>query len=430
MGKLYGAVRSVNITPPLGMALGGYMGRDHGAEGIMDDLFAKALVLSDGSEKAVLVTTDVAAIDYDLTKLVKDIVQKNTDIKGENVMITASHTHSGPNACRRESNYAWMNIGDTEVNSAYYTILCQNIANAIIWANNNLEEVSIGVGRGSLLGIGSNRQDPTKPFDSEVYVLRIDGKNHEPMAVVVNYACHPTVLSESNYFVSGDFPSYMMRGISKLYPSCEAMFFQGAAGNISSRYNRKGSGFDEARRMGEMLAGEVIKVMNNVTMVDEIDIKVFNLPVEIPVRDFAPDEICVKKIEDAKRNLARLQKEGATDGLLRAAIVMLQGAEINYMLKKSLKIKAFSSEMQLIKLGKTLVVSVPGELFNEIGIKVKKLSEKYDIIVAGYANDYIGYIPTAECYDEDSYESGVAMVGRDAEKIILESAEKLVSMVE
>jgi len=165
-------------------------------------------------------------------------------------------------------------------------------------------------------------------------------------------------------------------------------------------------------------------------MVDEIDIKVFNLPVEIPVRDFAPDEICVKKIEDAKRNLARLQKEGATDGLLRAAIVMLQGAEINYMLKKSLKIKAFSSEMQLIKLGKTLVVSVPGELFNEIGIKVKKLSEKYDIIVAGYANDYIGYIPTAECYDEDSYESGVAMVGRDAEKIILESAEKLVSMVE
>jgi len=429
MGRLYGAVRSVNITPPVGMALGGYMGRDHGAEGIMDDLFAKVLVLSDGSKKAVLVTTDVAALDYNLTKLVRDIVQRNTDIKGENVMITASHTHSGPNACRRENNYAWMNIGDSEVNSAYYTMLCQNIANAVIWANNNLEEVSIGTGRGCLLGIGSNRQDPSKPFDSEVYVLRVDNKDHEPIAVVVNYACHPTVLSESNYFISGDFPSYMMRGISKLYPKCEAMFVQGAAGNISSRYNRRGSGFDEARRMGEMLAGEVIKVMNNVTMVDEIDIKIFDMPLKIPVRSFEPDEICIKKIEDAKRNLARLQKDGAPESMVRAAIVMLQGAEINYMLKKSLDIKAFNSQMQLIKLGKTLVVSVPGELFNEIGVKIKKLSKKYDIIIAGYANDYIGYIPTTECYDEDSYESAVAMVGRDAEKIILESAEKLVSMV-
>jgi len=429
MGKLYGAVRSVNITPPIGMALGGYMGRDHGSEGIMDDLFAKVLVLSDGNEKAVLVTAEVAALDYHITKRVRNIVQKNTDIRGENIMVTASHTHSGPNACRRESNYAWMNIGDSDVNSAYYTLLCENIANAVIWANNNLEEIKIGMGRGSLVGLGSNRQDPNKTFDSEVYVLRIDNKYDEPIAVVVNYACHPTVLSENNYFVSGDFPSYMMRGISKLYPKCEAMFIQGAAGNISSRYNRRSSGFDEARRMGEMLAGEVIKVMNTVLMVDEIDINAFNLPVEIPVRNFDPDEKCIKKIEDAKNNLDRLKKEGASEKIMRAAVVTLQGAEINYMLKKSLDIKAFNTEMQLIKLGETVIVSVPGELFNEIGIKIKRLSEKYHIIIAGYANDYIGYILTTESYDEDNYESGVAMVGWDAEKIILESAEKLVSML-
>ena len=62
-------------------------------------------------------------------------------------MITASHTHSGPAASRMEGNYSWMNIKGSEIDEAYYTLLRENIARAILWANNELEEVAIGTGK-------------------------------------------------------------------------------------------------------------------------------------------------------------------------------------------------------------------------------------------------------------------------------------------
>ncbi|NLL98443.1 MAG: hypothetical protein GX223_03955, partial [Tepidanaerobacter sp.] len=373
---------------------------------------------------------DLSGVGHDLTQSIRKIVEENSDIKGKNIMITASHTHSGPAASRMEGNYSWMNIKGSEIDEAYYTLLRENIARAILWANNELEEVAIGTGKGSLVGLGSNRQDPNKPFDHEVNVLRVDSKRgDQPIAVIVNYPCHPTVLSAENYLISGDFPSYMAKGISRFFPGCEAMFMQGAAGDISTRHNRRESTFKEAKRMGEMLAGEVIKVMNQMCMTDEIDLTSFLLPLQIPVREFEADEVCVKKIEDAKKALRRLQEEGAPENIVRTAIVNLQGAERYYVLKQSLNFREFNTEMQLFKLGKTAIVAVPAELFNKIGQEIKSLSCKYNVIVAGYANDYVGYVLDAESYGEDSYEAGVSMVHKDAEKIIVNTAKELISMI-
>ena len=428
--KLLGAIKSINITPPIGINLAGYSDRSHGAEGIKDELFAKTLVLSDGKEKIVLVTTDLTGIDYNFTKNVRKLVEKNSNIKGQNIMITASHTHSGPSACKMESNYAWMNIGNSEMEISYYKLLIEAIARLIIWANNSLQEIKIGFDKGLLTNLGSNRRDPNKPFDSEVNVLRIDDENNQPIAAVVNYSCHPTVLSAENYLISGDFPSYMMKGISRFYQGCEAMFAQGAAGDISTRHTRRESSFNEAKRMGEMLAGESIKVLNKVYMTNRLDIKSLITPIKIPIREFDSDDECIQRIEDAKRNLNKLKKEGAPANIIRSAEVILQGAEKNYMIKKDLKIKEFNTEMQLIQLGDNVIISIPGELFNKIGTKIKKLTEKYNIIVAGYANDYIGYILDSESYTEESYESGASMVSHEAEKIIVDAAEKLITMIE
>lgn len=105
-----------------------------------------------------------------------------------------------------------------------------------------------------MVGLGSNRQDPNKPFDHEVNVLRVDSKRgDQPIAVIVNYPCHPTVLSAENYLISGDFPSYMAKGISRFFPGCEAMFMQGAAGDISTRHNRRESTFKELSEWAKCL---------------------------------------------------------------------------------------------------------------------------------------------------------------------------------
>lgn len=129
---VYGAVKSVNITPPACCTLTGYLERDHGAEGIKDELYAKVLVLFDGNTKIVLVTTDLAGVDNNFTKKIRTAVEEKTDINGNNIMISASHTHSGPAACRVEGNYNWVSSKDFEVDRAYYLLLKKSIANAII----------------------------------------------------------------------------------------------------------------------------------------------------------------------------------------------------------------------------------------------------------------------------------------------------------
>lgn len=430
MKSLLGATRSVDITPPVGLTLTGYAGRKGGSKGVKDRLFAKVLVLSDGINKIAIVSADLSAVDHNLTKEVRKKVESCTDIVGHSITVTASHTHSAPSGCMDEENYPWMNMGNSEADMDYYYMLSNMIADAIICANRDLEEVSIGVSEGSLVGLGSNRIDDVKTVDTSVNVIRIDNKDNEPIAIIVNYACHPTVLSAENYLISGDFPSYTMKLISRVYPRCEVMFLQGAAGDISTRRNRRESTFQEAKRFGDMLAGEVIKVMNQIEMCNEMRIKSFNTAEEVPVRNFKSDKESIEDIESARMNLQRLKHECAKDKDIRTAEVDLQGSEIYYKMKKSLKIEAFNIEMQIIMLGKTAILSIPGELFNEIGLKIKKLTDGKNVMVAGYANGYIGYILTTDYYDIACYESKVTMVSRDAEKIIINVSEKLLSMAD
>lgn len=276
-----------------------------------------------------------------------------------------------------------------------------------------------------MVGLGSNRRNQAKPFDTEVKVMRVDSEDDKPIAILVNYACHPTVLSAENYLVSGDYPSYMMKGIERVYPNCEAMFLQGAAGDISTRHNRRGSTFKEAKRMGYMLSGKALEIATKIETSSYAELNSAIIPLNISVRKFASEEECLKNIKKAKKILEELKQKGAPQNQIRTAVVTLQGAERNYTLKKSLKIKEFVTEMQLLRLGNAVIVSVPGELFNELGLRIKSLSDQHDIFVAGYTNDYIGYILTPEIYEEAGYESGVAMVNKTAGDMIVKVAEGL-----
>ncbi len=89
-------VAVANITPPVGVDMTGFGGRPSGAIGIHDDIFAKVLVLDDGNQQLVIVTSDLLSLDFDLVQRIRELIEANIGIPPENVMLNSSHTHSGP----------------------------------------------------------------------------------------------------------------------------------------------------------------------------------------------------------------------------------------------------------------------------------------------------------------------------------------------
>ena len=189
---------SVNITPPIGVPMAGYSARMSSAKGIHDDLYAKVVVFDDGNTKATLIRCDLIGLGKDFIEDTRRLIEAETGIDGNNVMITCTHTHSGPIT---DSLFPDLN--------AWMKVLSKKIKGAVAAANRNLKEAKIGFNRGSVEGIVINRRKPGGPVDTEVGIIRIDDLSGNPMAALVNYTCHAVVLGPDNLLISADYPGYV-----------------------------------------------------------------------------------------------------------------------------------------------------------------------------------------------------------------------------
>lgn len=424
---IWAGFQSVDITPPVGAELAGYEERDQGSQGIGSRLCARVAVFSNGATKICLVTSDLAGIDWQMTKYVRGKVSRLTDIPEEHIMLTASHTHSGPSACRL-SGWAALRRRrpPTEAEKAYFLNLCEEITGAILDADKRLVPARIGVETGRLPGLGSNRRKLGGKFDDTVTVLKITAENNAVMGLIVNYTCHPTVLDASNYLITGDYPGFMQESLERFFQGVTPMFVQGAAGDVSTRHTRRSSTMDEARRMGEMIAGESIVLACLARDSDDHRLAAQIREVTLPVRKFPPDEVLEERLRRAEENLQRLRRTGAARNVVRTAEVILQGAERALRLKELLGDQDIVTEIQALRIGPLIAVGVPGELFNELGREIRDSTDEATVVIAGYANDYVGYILTPDAYGEEGYEAGVTMTDAEAASIVCEVGKEMV----
>jgi len=426
---LLAASKNVDITAPIGLAMAGFEEREHGSTGILNPLQASVLVLACDKSKVAIVTLDVGGIDNNLVKEVRERVSAKTDIDSAAIMICATHTHSGPTASRLGVGSMFPMENVTPADEHYYANLIETLAGAIIWVNDELEEATISSFQTELLGIGSNRIEHSRYCNNNLTVLKVENKNGELLSILCHYACHPTILNYENFLYSGDYISFYREALRKIYPQAGLLFVQGCAGNVSTRHYRKGFGQAEAARMGKILAGGVLRAL---MMADPLPVDSLSFaiePLELKVRDFDSEEVCLAKIKFAEDEMARLKAENAPVNIQRTAYVEWQGATRYYRRAKKINSDKIASEMQVLKIGNWQIISTPGETFGEIGLAISKLSAT-PTIVSGYTNDSVSYIPTKETYDNPvGYEVNVAIVARDSEDRILEAAESLLKKV-
>jgi len=399
---LKAGIASVNITPPIGAITNG--GKP--AIGIASELFAKALVLEDGQTRTALVTADVILLGKKVVEEIRSQIGEMTGIPSSNVMIAASHTHSSPMSIMHE---AWGFNQNILPDNSYIDKLVTKISGAVAEANSQLTEVKIGMGEGyapfninrwipAPNGPSGARWGPNHdaPTDETLSVLRIDRMDGTPMVAVINFAAHATVATWGNYF-SADFPGFIQETMEKVYDGkMTAMFINGASGDLKIKWLTKkedGSidfaygGVDDSRRWGRIIAGVALSVLEQVETTNMPHrITISSRQVELPM-------LPLPTAQQIEKQLEVNQKAGKDISWEQRILPSLRNGNAP---------KSITGEVQLLRLGNNIVlIAVPGELFAEIGLRIRKELNCKHLFIVGYANGYTGYLPSASSCQAD-----------------------------
>jgi Neutral/alkaline non-lysosomal ceramidase, N-terminal len=406
---LAGAVE-IDITPPVGSGFDGYAARQGKSLGIHDPLLAQLLLLRLGHAQLVLISLDLLGVSLAFTQRVRDGIQQAIGVPADCTLLACSHTHSGAGGF----------LPIIPGISAYQDLDLQHqvadrLIGAAIWAQGRLQPARLGAGRGSLDGIGLNRNDPEKGLvDRDVTVLLVQDESGRPLAVVMNYGCHPTVLGYQNLFFSADYPGAARSALRKIYPDTVFLYTNGASGDISTRFTRRDQSFAEVERMGRILAGETLKLMQTIVPQPTVKLGGQVASVELKFRQFPPPDLAQRELERLQSELEALKAAQAPHGEIRKATTRVEGATGQALLEKELAGRTNNqSQIQRLQIGGLSLVGVPGEPFTHTVLDIKKQSPYPLTAVVSYANDYQGYFPDAVSIAEGDYEALISPYGAD-----------------
>ncbi len=401
------------ITPPTGMPMAGYYSTRL-LQGVHDDLHAKAIVISSGAQKVALVACDLVGIPPAVIEDARKLIQADTGIPAANVMISATHSHTGPlipSGGARESAYG----GQLPVAQQYRKDLPRKIADSVHAANGKLTPARVSYGRGKEDSISFNRRfhmkdgtvgwnpgklnanivKPAGPIDPEVPVLLFESETGQSLATYVNFAMHLDTVGGTE--ASADYPYTLANILSKVKgQDMLTVFTIGAAGNINhidvkSATPQKGN--EEAARLGTVLAGEVLKTYARLRPALSTTLQAASriVPLEPAHLDIGEEE--------RARATAEQVDHGAKVSFLdtvRAFRVLDTAAR---------KGSPLEAEVQVITLGDQIAwVALPGEVFTELGTAIKQASPFPFTVVVELAHGPVTYIPNEEAFAQGNYE--------------------------
>jgi neutral ceramidase len=422
----------VCISPLPGAPLAGFAARHDVSQGIHDDLFARALVITNADSALALVSLDVLALPSEFVKRVRTSINAITGIDADSVMVTSTHTHAGPVTIT-----TFFNPEET-VNAAYMDSLAQAVDEAVMTAWQGRFTARIGVSAGHVEGIGVNRRSPDqRPVDEEIGIIKVEDDGRHVRAVFVNYACHPTVLGSNNLLISGDFPNFTIERIEEsIGPGNFAMFVNGTQGNISMGHSSElsaigiitpGRTFEHAAELGHLLADATLAALSNIPTTDALTLGALNMRVDLPLKDYPSIEETYKTLAETEEQLASLSANGGPlDQLMRAKTNRLYASITNFYAREAMTLPdgQLPIELQGLRIGETAFIAIPAEVFVEIGLKLKRLAPHRTFIV-GLANGYIGYLPTHAAYEDGGYEVVSAKCAAEAEGTLIQKVLEL-----
>ena len=419
---LRGGCAKVNITPPLGITLIGSKGQP--SDAVMDDLYAKAMVLSDGVNTVAIVAADLLYTPLDdVTNPVRAAISEKTGILGRNVMVCATHTHSGPEVFTRTKVPQEGRLPAAQVDQSYVQVLIRKMADSVQIAHSNMQDVTLGAATGDLPEVLYNRRPVMKdgrvkmaftlppevaatrriertnegdtrvtfafppeeeqptfgPIDPEVLALQMEDAEGRTVGSIIGFGCHPVcIYPYLSTTVSADYPAFATRVVEQVEGGT-SLFVLGLAGNTVPLQRGPGPCED----IGKALGGEALRRLQLLATADDVTLKALSRKISLPIR----------------RNASSDDPNNAESP------------------------DRIATEIQVLKLGDLCVLGLPGEVLVEVGLAIKQEADVENLFIVTLANDAVGYVCHAEAYERGGYEPGSGTnLAPGAGEIIIEQA--------
>lgn len=400
-------VARVDLTPPaeLKASLGGYGQRmSRPAEGVHDPIFAKALVLSDGSRRFALVTADVLGFPPPVKPAVLAQLADES-WQADQLMLLPSHSHTSIDmmAIHPGNVFPIPQIG--LYNARLYQFVVARLASVVRSAAENSTPAVASTASCRLEGWNRNRRSGDGPVDPELTVTRIDSLEGRPVAALVGFAAHPTILLAEHMQFSAGWPGHLQRRLEALLGhGATTLYYNGAQGD-QSPVLRPASGEDRweaAERYGEQLAEEAFALWRQIETRPDVPLAYSRHSFRLPQTQW-----------HSRFSETGGAEYGLTEKLLERALPLLLPAE---------------TASTALRLGDLVLVGVPGEMIAELGLELKArvrqaTGAKY-VAIGGLADEWVSYILSESQYQHGGYEASVSFYGPSLGKTVLEGCLK------
>ncbi|NIA14388.1 MAG: hypothetical protein GWP08_09915 [Nitrospiraceae bacterium] len=366
-----------DITPTKPMPMWGYGARhDAMSEGVRDPLFAKAVVIDAGEEKLALVGLDLGRSPRaDMMDRIRAAVKASSGVTF--VMLSGSHTHHGPVIELLDEEGKGKGKFDDAV--AYVAELEGKLIAVIEEAAGQVQDARIGWGSAEVL-MNRNRHTKIepKPTDSELSVIRFDDLEGNPIALMVNYAAHPTMLPGEDLRFSAEWPGQMMYAVENEL-STNVGFLQGAAGDMSCKPSAETKGIE---LFGKAMGAEVVKIAR-------------------AIETHVPEQPSIKGMDEDFEFDTRLPVDNPiVEGLLAKAFF----PEFAKAAFEEMKGDKITPHLTTILVNEELaLVGGSGEFFCNHANRLKARVREVKTIFVGYCNGHHMYFPTIEAASEGGY---------------------------
>jgi len=435
-GSLQAGCAKVNITPPVGIPLIGSYGKP--SDDILDELYVRAMVLDDGNTSVAIVSADLLYTPLEgITSPVRNLVMKKCGIPPRNILVCATHTHSGPEVFTRSKLPPTKATPLSDMEQAYLRTLISKIVSTVLQANQNKKSARIGITKGRIPEIVFNRRtlDPNEaavmtwsvppevavtrkietnsegytsvsftlppegpsvrfgPIDPELCVLRVENTEGEMIGSIMNFGCHPVcVYPYLATAISADYPGDATDVVEKIEGGV-CLFTLAPAGNLVP-YQR---GVEAHRQIGKSLGAETLRRLQFTTTTNKVTLQAQTKTIRFPVKQTPIDS---KSLEASTTEMKPPTR------------------------------KYISTEIQVIRLGEIYLLGLPGEILVEIGLEVKQRAGIENLFIISLSNDTIGYVCHRPAYKQGGYESHAAThLAEGAGEIMIQEALDLLNQV-
>ncbi len=398
-GGLQAGAAKVQITPQTPIPMSGYGSRKDPFKGVHDDIYARAVVFSDGINKAAVISAEVIGFSHSFWEDCTNMISNETGIRREYIFLSAVHNHNGPT----------LNVyqeGESPAVTAYIKELKLKLTEVTAAAVKNLSPAAIGAGKGECL-MNINRvasdgkggivlgRNPYRSCDHEAGVIKVSDASGKLISVLVNWPCHGVVLGPRNLYISGDWPGAASGYLENtLGDGVVAPMIIGASGDINPIYGphidfEVTSSYAYGKdAIGEDLGKEAIRVAENIRTTGNGKINALQKIIFLPAKERKQDKLQRPESEKNDSLMVRLSA---------------------------------------MKIGTVVLTGVSGEVFHQISIKMRAQSPYANTFMVTHCNGSSGYLVTDEAYTVGGYEANSTRAKSGAEKAIIENLLDMIS---